>query len=346
MARRGVNGAETAQLALFGVEEKSSPKSRAEARRAVEPCPVTDDVRALASELPPWLRLGTSSWTFPGWGPSLVYADGGHSTKDLAEDGLRAYAQHPLLRTVGIDRTYYSPMRRDEWAAYRTQVSDDFVPIVKVWSGVTATHARDGQRNEDFLSADRFLDTMWGPAIAGGFDARMPFVFEIPPMRRGQEPEVGFFLERLQRLLEALPREGRYSFELRTRRWLVPEYVRVLERYGASHTVNYWGTMPSLLRQWSVAKAACTKVLVVRLMLPPGAQYDEQKTLFSPFDREVHAQPAMHDELGAVLDDLRGVGAPPEVFVIANNKAEGSAPITCRTIAERFVVRGRMPVSR
>ena len=346
MPRRSDRHAEAPQLSLFGDEEEDSPIDRVTLREPVRPCAVADAVRSLATAVPSWLRLGTSSWTFPGWGPDLVYEREGLSMKHLADRGLEAYAQHPLLRTVGIDRTFYAPMRQDEWAAYRGQVPDDFVPIAKVWSGVTSAVTREGARNEQFLSANRFLDTMWAPAIAGGFDERMPFVFEIPPMRREHEPPVAYLLERLERLLDSLPREGRYSFELRTKSWLVPEYVRLLGRYGASHTMNYWGTMPGLARQWKVAKAACQKLLVVRLMLPPGASYNEQKAAFSPFDREAHAQPGMHDELASVLDELRGVGSPPEVFVIANNKAEGSAPITCRRIAERFVARaGRVTPS-
>jgi uncharacterized protein YecE (DUF72 family) len=33
------------------------------------------------------------------------------TTRRLARTGLRAYAQHPLLRSVGIDRTYYAPIQ-------------------------------------------------------------------------------------------------------------------------------------------------------------------------------------------------------------------------------------------
>lgn len=328
------------QLGLFGSEEATREISPRRREVSVEPCPPTREVADLAASLPRWLRLGTSSWTFPGWGPHLVYGNAAATMKELGERGLEAYAKHPLLRTVGIDRTYYAPMRAEEWASYRAQVPDDFVPIAKVWSGVTAAVTREGQRNEDFLDPERFRETMWEPALAGGFDARMPFVFEIPPMRREHEPPVAYFLERLERLLDALPPEGRFTFELRTKNWLTDAYASLLVSRGASHTLNYWSFMPGLLRQWRVTKAACARTLVVRLMLPPGARYEDQKRSFEPFDREVHAQPGMHEELQTVLDELRGVGAPPEVFVIANNKAEGSAPITCRQVAERFVRRG------
>ena len=64
---------------------------------------------ALARHLPPQLYLGTSSWTFPGW-QGLVY-DRAASASVLARHGLSAYAQHPLLRTVCLDRTFYAPCR-------------------------------------------------------------------------------------------------------------------------------------------------------------------------------------------------------------------------------------------
>ncbi len=325
------------QLGLFGATDVPIEGNDPRHVALVEPASPPREVAELAAALPSWLRLGTSSWTFPGWGPHLVYGEGSVTAKHLADQGLAAYAKHPLLRTVGIDRTYYAPMRAHEWAAYRAQVPVDFVPIAKVWSGVTAAVTRDGAANPDFLDPERFRETMWEPALAGGFDTRMPFVFEIPPMRREHEPSGEFFLGRLERLLRALPRGGRFTFELRTRSWLTTDYARLLVAYGASHTLNYWSFMPGLVRQWRTVRAACAKTLVVRLMLPPGARYEEQKKSFEPFDREVHAQPAMHEELQQVLGELRGVGAPPEVFVIANNKAEGSAPITCRRVAERFV---------
>ena len=332
------------QLGLFGAGPSEPPRSATRrGEREVSPCVIDDDLRALAGRLPAWLRLGTSSWTFPGWGPHLVYGDVGLSPGSLADRGLAAYAQHPLFRTVGIDRTHYAPMPADAWARYRAQVGDDFVPVAKVWSGIASATDRSGGPNASFLDAERFLETMWEPAMAAGFDARMPFVFEVPPMAPAHRPPLAFFLERLEGLLAALPQEGRFTFELRTREWLVEPYVRLLERFGASHAINYWSFMPGPLRQWSCSRSAASRCLVVRLMLPPGATYEAQKSSFSPFDREVHPQPGMHDELNAILTEVSGIGAPPEVFVLANNKAEGSAPLTCRRVAERFVAHAEAP---
>ena len=77
---------------------------------AVAPAAPDPALAALGASLPATIRLGTSSWSFPGW-KGLVYA-GRHSESALARDGLRAYSQHPLLRTVGVDKTYYRPTDR------------------------------------------------------------------------------------------------------------------------------------------------------------------------------------------------------------------------------------------
>src|SRR5688500_16396262 len=64
----------------------------------------------LAARLPQGVRLGTMSWSYPGW-RGLVYG-AGVNVERLAEHGLSAYAKHPLLRAVEIDRSYYEPLPR------------------------------------------------------------------------------------------------------------------------------------------------------------------------------------------------------------------------------------------
>ena len=67
-----------------------------------------DQLRGVAASLPSTVRFGTSSWAFPGW-RGIVYSRS-QSQGELSREGLREYAQHPLLRTVGIDRSYYAPI--------------------------------------------------------------------------------------------------------------------------------------------------------------------------------------------------------------------------------------------
>jgi hypothetical protein len=99
----------------------------------VDPAACEDAIRAIGRVLPAGIHLGTSSWSFPGW-TGLVYAPRGKkpaSEQVLARHGLAAYAQHPLFRTVSLDRTFYAPLTAEEFARYAAQVPDTFRFVVK-----------------------------------------------------------------------------------------------------------------------------------------------------------------------------------------------------------------------
>ena len=106
----------------------SVPKSRR--RQAAWPAPGSaleqryERYRVLAASLPPGFRMGTSSWSFPGW-LGIVYARK-RATSMLAKEGLHEYAQHPLLRTVGIDRSFYAPIPEDDLLRYADQLATSF----------------------------------------------------------------------------------------------------------------------------------------------------------------------------------------------------------------------------
>src|SRR3972149_8294991 len=85
------------QLSLF-----KGPPSVPGRTPGVGPARRTGEIAALARALPESVRLGTSSWAFPGWA-GIVY-DRAASENVLAREGLGAYARHPCLRAVGVDR--------------------------------------------------------------------------------------------------------------------------------------------------------------------------------------------------------------------------------------------------
>ena len=49
----------------------------------------------------------------------------------LAREGLREYARRPLLRTVGIDRSFYAPIPDDDLKRYPGQLPDGFLACAK-----------------------------------------------------------------------------------------------------------------------------------------------------------------------------------------------------------------------
>ena len=150
---------EKGQLDLFG----GSPPRR---DKVVGPAQVPDDLAGVAAELPDSIHLGTSSWSFPGW-EGLIYDRAANKTQ-LARRGLAAYSRHPLLRTVGIDRTYYGPISASAFADYAAAVPEDFRFLVKASSESTAPYQRDGGgRNKLFLDPVYAAEEVVGPLVEG-----------------------------------------------------------------------------------------------------------------------------------------------------------------------------------
>ena len=110
------------QLRLFEAPDDDATRAARATDAALETRRAT--AAALAARLPSTVAFGTSSWAFPGWA-GLVYP-AGLSSAALSREGLRHYVRHPLLRTVGVDRSYYAPIPLDDLRAYADQVPDDF----------------------------------------------------------------------------------------------------------------------------------------------------------------------------------------------------------------------------
>lgn len=336
------------QLPLFGEADPAQSREASSSTTVILPH-VTDEDRALASRLPAWLRFGTSSWSFPGW-ENIVW-QGRHGDEELARSGLRAYAQHPLLRTVSVDRSYYGPLRAHEIAAYAAQLDEaaaltpslpPFRVVSKVWEEITTAvfprhpryGARAGERNPSFLDASRFLSDVLAPYVphAQHFG---PFVFELTPMPKGTFDDVTL-ADRIAAFLSALPTSFQWAFELRNEELLTPRWFDVLRAHQTAHVFTYWTAMPSLRVQLARhGSLASSPFVIARLMLPPFTRYAEKKAEYAPFDRLVAPQPDMQDDVLALLRAVLDAGTKG-VFVLANNKAEGSAPLTVKSLAARL----------
>jgi hypothetical protein len=74
--------------------------------------------------------------------------------------------------------------------------------------------------------------------------------------------------------------------------------------------------------------------VLVRWMLHAGLGYEDARTRYQPFDRLVDEDlPTRELVARAIFDGLLGERS---AFVIANNKAEGSAPLTLFRLAEHL----------
>lgn len=328
-----------AQLGLF-------PDEPTQHSALVGPAEVPEGLGAVARQLPETLRLGTSSWSFPGW-EGIVY-DRRASQRVLARHGLEAYGRHPLLRAVGIDRTYYRPLPSDDFGAYADAVPADFRFLVKADRVLTSPvdPSSYGVRTDNplFLDVEHAKRHVVGPMMEGLGEKAGPLLFQFSPMSPAVAGGTRPFLDRLHDFLTALPRGPVYAVELRTPAFFDDDYVRVLESTGAAHCFNVHPAMTPLDRQLGKISPFHQPALVVRWMLHDGLEYEVAKDRYEPFHRIVDEDRVSRERIAvAVLDAL--VAERP-AFVIANNKAEGSAPLTVFRLAERIATWGAHPESR
>lgn len=294
-----------------------------------------EDARHVAVRLPPGVFFGTSSWSFPGW-RGLVYS-AARSQTSLAREGLREYARHPLLTTVGIDRSYYAPLPIPDLLEYASQLPAGFRCCLKAPAAVTALAlGAPGQQvaNQEFLSVERLVTDLLAPCAAAFQEHMGPVILEFPPFPRHQRLAAGDFHAKLDGFLSELPRTFEYAIELRDARLLTPAYRETLARHGVAHTYNYWSAMPGPAEQAAVVPPEDGPFAVIRLLLRPGTWYEDQRERFKPFDRIVAPDEAMRADVVSVT--RRALSRGRRVFILVNNKAEGSSPLTIMELARRL----------
>ncbi|MDJ0788866.1 MAG: DUF72 domain-containing protein [Myxococcota bacterium] len=311
------------QLGLF--EDPDAPP--------VEAAPVSDRVRERAEALPSGLYLGTSSWSFPGWTGIVWGGEGMPDTKLLAHEGLRAYAHHPLLNAVGLDRTFYGPIATADFERYAEQVPRSFRFLVKADGALTKPGS------ERFLDVQHATHRVITPARQGLGERLGPVLFQFPPASAEALGGRDAFLERLGHFLSALPRGPLYSVELRTPSLIHGESDAVIEASGAVPCFNLHPDAPPLARRLENRRGALPPTVVIRWMLRRGFRYAEARDRYAPFDRLVDEDPESRAAVAELC--LRAADAGRPVYVIANNKAEGSAPLTLAALAEEIERRRR-----
>jgi uncharacterized protein YecE (DUF72 family) len=295
-----------------------------------------EHIHALGRALPPHLRMGTSSWSFAGW-TNLVW-DRTASQRTIARDGLATYARHPLFRTVGLDRTYYGPMTREQFSAMCAGLPDDFRVLAKAHAECTTVRFADrswhrnraGQRNELFLEPEYATKVVVEPFIEGLGSHAGVLLFQFPAQHVPGGPKA--FAHRLEQFLLALPRGPAYAVEIRNADLLTPRYVRALENVGASHCVAELPDMPDIGKQWEVSGGPDRPLLVMRWMLARHHDYESAREAYEPFDRLVDENPEVRRTYARII---RKTERP--AYLIVNNKAEGSSPLSIQRVAEELL---------
>ena len=333
-----------------------APPTRSSA--SIEAAEVDESLTRLSRLLPRSVHLGTSSWFFPGWRGLVWRGDSDYTESQLARHGLSAYARHPLLRCVGIDRTFYQPLTVAEYARYAEQVPSAFRFAVKA-PAMIADAAMRGKRGDPveanplFLDPSAAIDHFVQPAIEGLGGRAGPLLFQLSPLPGDMKNADGGIstIERIGALLTALPASiggiaPLYAVELRDAELLTPRLVRTLRECGARLCIALHPRMPVAARQSAALRAMdaleeegddwrLKGPLVVRWNLAAGLRYEEARTRYAPFDRLVDPDIPTRGTLAHLIHVAIKSNQPS--YIIANNKAEGSAPLTLIELAKAVV---------
>ncbi len=305
------------------------------------PCPA--DWQELADRLRArWgdrLHLGTSSWHFPGWA-GLVY-DRQAPQAWLSRHGLSAYARHPLLRTVSLDRTFYRPAPASVLGLLAAQVPPDFRFVVKAPALVTDASVREPgegrptQDNPVFLDPDTALAAAVQPAAEGLRDKLGVLVFQLSPLSPAWVRDPSTLHERLERLwsavVPALAPGAIAGLEVRDPVLLTPRMAAQLKAHGVRYVLGLHDRMPSAQAQLDMLRATWPGDFVCRWNLQRGLAYTQAYERFAPFDRLQAPDPATRATIARVAAATLDAGH--RAFVTINNKAEGSAPLSVVELA-------------
>ena len=302
--------------------------------RGIEPARQDAELVALAAGLNGRLRLGTSSWSFPGWS-GLVYAHLAPK-QSLSRDGLAAYARHPLLRSVGVDSGFYAPLDAGRLARYADQVPAGFRFLVKAPASITDPVQRvasSGSRaaNPGFLDPALALQQAVDPYLKGLGDKAGVLLFQFPPLGRAWTEQPRRFAEDLYRFLRQLPCGPAYAVELRDPELLTPDLAAALHHGGAVPGLAGHPRLPPIGTQQDLFADYDEGPLVIRWLLRRNRRYGEARDRYQPFDRLCEPDPETRTCIAALVRAALARGR--EVYVIANNKAEGSSPLTLIELA-------------
>ncbi len=298
--------------------------------------PSIEELVRLRESLPPEVHFGTSSWNYAGWQGLIYhqqYPKTGASGKMLAE-----YAKWPLFSTVGIDSSFYNPLSPKTLSEYAAALPPGFRCVSKVWDRITVhTHskmrdkAHAGQPNPDFLNPELFVEAVLNPCLDHFGDHLGPFVFEFQAITRQQKVTPEGFADLLDRFFSALPREAPYAVEVRNEEYLTPAYFAVLREHSVGHCFNSWTRMPSIGEQLDLPGAIGAPFIVARALLRPGRYYAAAVDAFQPYDKIRDRNPELRSDLVRLIETAIKARIP--AYVLVNNRAEGSAPLTIAAVA-------------
>ena len=295
----------------------------------ISAAPVDETTSALANRLPAPLRMGTCGWAHPGWAGSIY--EHTHPAVHLQREGLGAYAHHPLLSTVTLERTRHRVPPRAQLRALAAQTPEAFRFVAYTPYGCACPSFGRNKPNPDFLSPQ--LGARLVGELIEGLGSRLGLVLlEIPygdPASYGGRRRVA---DRLARLLAALPAGPSYALEPHDHKWIGPAYARMLDETGAAACRAVHPSTPPLDELDALATNA---PLVVHWACAPRFDYESHARYLQPFDARCQPDPDTLARLVPRIHASLTAGRP--TWVLVDNLAEGCAPQSIAAIAQALV---------
>ena len=159
------------------------------------------------------IRIGTSGFHYKHWkGP--FYPEKTHAAKMLD-----FYIQH--FDTVELNNSFYRLPPATAFDCWREATPENFVFAVKASRFIT--------HNKKLKDPENAIDNLL-PRAAHLGPKLGPVLFQLPPHWRVN-------LERLENLLQILPRDMRYAFEFRELSWMIPDVNSVLKKFNAAFCI-------------------------------------------------------------------------------------------------------------
>lgn len=322
----------------------ASPKPRKAA--AVQAAEVPQSLHALGRSLPAHLRMGVSTWSYPGW-EGLVW-DGAYDASVLSRKGLMALSQHPLMRTVCVDRSFWRPLSTEQYAQMANQVPGDFRFVVKCPNVVTdalvrGEHGAGQERNPAFLDPGLACTQFVLPCLDGLGPKLGVLVFQISPLPWSVLQDTATLWRQLAAVLASTRAALQHApqvivaVEVRDPLLLSPELAQVLKAHGATYCLGLHGKMPPIEPQLVFLRQLWPTPLVCRWNLnhsfgPFGYQAAQEK--HRPFNALVSADTHTRAILARTVRGITGAGQP--AFVTISNDAEGCAPLSILRLAQQI----------
>jgi len=290
------------------------------------------------------VRIGTSSWKYPGWCGSvyeeeLYFTRGKFSESRFKRDCLTEYAD--IFPAVCVDAGYYRFPTQRYLEGLADQVPEDFRFGFKVTDEITIKHFpnlkrfgdRAGKPNEHFLSPKLFASAFLKPmeairekvgVLILEFSQFYPRDFE-----RGRD-----FVQALDTFFSALPDDWPLGVEIRNKNFLEAPYFDMLTRHGVAHCFNNWTRMPTIAEQLEMEGSFTADFTVARFLLTPGRNYAGAVKTFEPYDHLQQKDEEARNAGRQLIDRIKETDRKRPSFLFVNNRLEGHAPSTIAAMAE------------